>query len=124
MEDFQHKLKISPDNKTEVIVEFPASGKIYKATIKNRQYPDEQNQLINGTIFKLVFNAYLEHMKNIVNQQVKEKLEQKNIEVIPVHHGRPKSLFSKNNLSEEKKQYEREKALRHYYKKKQISACA
>jgi hypothetical protein len=63
-------------------------------------------------------------MKNIVSEQVKEKLEQKNIEVIKLHNGRPKSLYSKNNLTEERKQYEREKALRGYYNRKQMVAVA
>jgi hypothetical protein len=50
MEDFQHRINYKPENKTEIIVEFPASGKVYKDNIKNRYYPDEHNFMINGTI--------------------------------------------------------------------------
>ena len=64
MEDFQHKIKICPENNTiEVIVEFPATGKICSATIKNRAYQDETNALINGAIYKLVYHAYIECMQ-------------------------------------------------------------
>jgi hypothetical protein len=131
MEDFKTSTKSSLENNTtEVIVEFPESGKICSTIIKNRAYPDETNALINGTIYKLVYHAYIEciqetikHMQETVKAQVREKLEQKNIEVVNCA-GRPKSKESKHNLTEEQKQYEREKALRHYYKKKQIGVCA
>jgi hypothetical protein len=87
MEDFQHKIKICPENNTnEVIVEFPATGKICSATIKNRAYHDETNALINRTIFKLVYQTYIEcmqetinHMQETVKAQVREILKQKNI---------------------------------------------
>ena len=120
---FQHRIIPRPDNKTEIIIELLHSGKIYSSTIKNREYPDEQTSLINGTIYKLVYKAYLEAMSNVVNTQVKEKLEQKNIEIVSIHHGRPKSMNSKHNLTEERKQYEREKALRSYYKRKRIAVA-
>ena len=110
--DFQHRITPGPDNKTEIIIELLPSGKIYSSTIKNREYPDEQTSLINGTMYKLVYKAYLEAMSNVVNTQVKEKLEQKNIEIVSIHHGRPKSMNSKHNLTEERKQYMKEK--KHY----------
>ena len=71
-EYFTPLVKSNPESKTtEVIVEFPASGKIYTATINNREYPSETNALINGAIYKLVYQAYIEHMKNIVKEQLR-----------------------------------------------------
>lgn len=123
MEDFKPSTKSNPENKTtEVIVEFPESGKICTATINNREYPDETIALINRTIYKLVYQAYIEHMKEIIRRQVKEKLEENNIELVKL--GRPKSIASKHNLTEERKQQYREKSLRHYYKKKQLAVQA
>lgn len=118
-EDFTPLVKFNPESKTtEVIVEFPASGNIYTATINNREYPSETNALINGAIYKLVYQEYIEHMKNIVKEQLREKFEQKNIEIVN-SVGRPKTIASKHNMTEEQKQYTRRKSLRHYYKKKQ-----
>jgi hypothetical protein len=116
MEDFKHSTKSHPETKTtEVIIEFPESGKILTTTIKNREYPDETNALINGAIYKLVCQEYFKFLK----EKVKEKLEEKNIEIVKL--GRPKSYNSKHNLTEERKEYERKKALRHYYKKKLLT---
>ena len=122
--DFQHRITPRSDNKTEIIIELLPSGKIYSSTIKNREYPDEQTTVINGTIYKLLYKAYLDEMTNVVNNQVKNKLEEKNIKVVRnIHHGRPKSLNSKHDLTEERKQYERQKALRAYYRIKQIDVA-
>ena len=118
--DFNTSTKYNPDsNTTDVMVEFPATGKIYTTSIKHRDYPDETQALINGTIYKLVYKVYTEHMRNIIREQIRAKLEEKSIEIIKM--GRPKSTTSKHNLTEEQKQYEREKSLRHYYKNKQIT---
>jgi len=87
-------LKLPHQNSTAIKIT-ANNGKTNITIIKNREYEPDTQALISQTIFKLV----CETMKELI----KEKMEEKGIES-PKRTGRPRSLKSKRNITEEQRE--------------------
>ena len=104
-------LKHPEHNTTDIIIEFP-NGSKFITTVINREYEDEQRDLIGRTIYNIV-HKQLKIEKAMLTQYIYEK------GLLLTHKGPPKNHY-RGAEHEEYKQKEQQRLKKFYDKRKAL----